>query len=353
MSWIKELKKSLLCYLGIIILAFILIAGFSIRSIDMIRGAARVIHYTGFIGGATQMVVKEEINGQENDSLIQLIDEMVPMLITGEGNYNVPILKDDVYQGHMERVQTEWEKIKAEIYAVREGESSSVLYSYSENTYEDTNLAAYAAQAYMENCVKEIKTTMYLVYIIFVISLIVFLYTALKNTKLESKAESLNQMAYYDPYIGIANKAYCEKKLELYGERSYSGDLSLLMFDLNNLKKVNDQYGHQAGDDMIRSFALALDTVGREYGFVGRFGGDEFIAIFENCNEELCKEFMKKLVVLIHKTNTQAMNPWEKVSCAAGYAVGHEGNKDIQVLLKEADDHMYRVKRKMKEKIKS
>ncbi len=347
----KKVENAQLCYIGIVMLVFVLIAGFSINSINSIRGAARVIHYTGFIGGATQMVVKEEIIGQKNDSLIQLIDEMILMLRTGEGDIDITVLKDQIYQGHMKRIQNEWEKIKEEIYKVRKGEDSSLLYDYSENTYEDTNLASYAAQAYMESYVNRIKTTMYLIYFVFFLLLGLFLYTVTKNSRLTSRAESLNRIAYYDPYVGIANKAYCEKKINSYSEKSYECNLAMIIFDLNDLKKVNDQYGHQAGDALIRNFALTLDTVGREYGFVGRFGGDEFIAIFENCDEIITKEFMKKFIFLLQKINSEAKNPWEKISCAAGYAVGHKGDKPIHELLKEADYHMYQVKRKMKEKL--
>ncbi|MFA9463337.1 MAG: GGDEF domain-containing protein [Velocimicrobium sp.] len=339
-------------YIGIVMILFILIAGFSIHSINRMQGAARVIHYTGFIGGATQIVVKEEMSNQENDSLIQLIDEMIQMLQTGEGDYNVPVLNDETYQGHMKQIEVEWEKIKSEIYKIRKGADSKLLYAYSENTYDDTNLAAYAAQAYMENSVSQIKTTMYFVYMIFFLMLVLFLYTLTKNTSLMSRAESLNKIAYYDPYVGIANKAYCEKKIKEYEINSYDGYLAIIMFDLNDLKTINDEYGHQAGDTFIRNFAHTLDTVGREYGFVGRYGGDEFIAIFDHCDEYHAKAFMKNLVFLLKKINIEAKNPWEKISCAAGYAVGYQGDKSIQSLLKEADDHMYHVKRIMKEKIK-
>ena len=347
----KKVKNAHLAYLAILIIVFVFIAGFSIQSINRIRAAARVIHYTGFIGGATQIVVKEEIREQQNDALIQLLDEMITMLRTGEGDYNVIVLDDKIYQEAMNSVQDEWEKIKTEIYKVRDGKDSKLLYDYSENTYEDTNIASYAAQAYMENYVKQIKITMYLIYCIFFTLLLLFLYAITKNTRLKSRAESLNKIAYYDPYVGIANKAYCEKKINNYSENSYKGDLALIMFDLNNLKNINDKYGHQAGDAMIQNFALVLDTIGREYGFVGRFGGDEFIALFENCNEELTKEFINKFVVLLQKVNSEVKNPWEKISCAAGYAVGHEGDKNIYDMLKEADNHMYQVKRKMKDKM--
>ncbi|MDK2807787.1 MAG: hypothetical protein PWP24_521 [Clostridiales bacterium] len=316
----------------------------------MIRGAARVIHYTGFIGGATQIVVKEEIQGSQNDSLIQLIDEMIPMLQTGEGEYEVPLLQDVTYQNHMSKVAEEWEKIKSEIYKVRNGESTKLLYDYSENTYNDINLAAFSAQAYMESYVNRIKIILYLLYLVFFVLLGVLFYTLAKNARLSSKAKTLNQMAYYDPYTGIANKASCDKKIEEYTQHSYLGYLTVIVLDLNRLKATNDQYGHQAGDLLIRNLALLLSRVGSEYGFVGRFGGDEFIGIFEDCSEEKAKRFMEQLVTVIKEKNGEIEHSWEKISCAVGYAVGYRGEKDIKTLFQEADQRMYEVKRIMKEK---
>ncbi|MEG2512743.1 MAG: GGDEF domain-containing protein [Acetivibrio sp.] len=336
----------------VLILAFLLVAAFSIQSVNGIRGAARVIHYTGFIGGATQMVVKEEMNQKKNDSLIQLLDEMILMLRTGEGDYEVPILKDIKYQEYLEKIQKEWEKIKQEIYEIRKGKDTEELYKFSEDTYEDTNLASYAAQGYMESYVSKIKMTMMMVYCVFFLLMGLFLYASIKNTKLKSEARDLNRIAYYDPYIGIANKVYCEKKISDYKQNSYKDYLAVIMFDLNNLKGVNDEFGHQTGDKMIRNFSLALDTIGREYGFTGRYGGDEFLALFEECDEIKAKEFIEKLVRLVREENKEAKEPWEKISFAAGYAIGLDGDKGIPQLLEEADQSMYQVKRKMKDKKK-
>lgn len=347
----KEIKSQQILYVAIVTIVFLMIAGFSIQSINDMRGAANVIHYTEFVGEATQIVVKEEMYGQKNDSLIELIDEITQVLQTGEGDIDITVLIDDTYQGHMRNVGEEWKNIKTEIYKVREGAAPGALYDYSENIYEDANLAAYAAHGYMENVAKNITITIYLLSIVFVLLMTLFLYIIIKSSSLASKAKSLNRIAYYDPYIGIANRAYCEKKIAGYEKNSYENNLAVLMFDLNNLKEVNDQYGHSAGDAMIRNFALALDTIGREYGFVGRVGGDEFLAIFENCNEMQVKEFMEKFVLLLKKINEEAREPWEKISCAAGYEVGYNGDRNIQELLKEADYHMYEVKRKMKEKM--
>lgn len=350
MNKVKQIKINQMWQTLVLILAFLLIVGFTMHSINNIRGAARVIHYTGFVGGATQMVIKEEMYGQKNDALILLLDEMVEILKTGGGEIKVPALKNKIYQENIKKIKKEWENIKTEIYAVREGQSSDLLYQYSEETYENTNLASFAAQAHMESYVSRIKIMMGLFYFIFFMILTLFLHTAGKNTKLKTKAEDLNRIAYYDPYVGIANKAYCEKKMSDYARNSYENHISVIMFDLNNLKVMNDKYGHAAGDALIRNFALALDTIGREYGFVGRFGGDEFLAIFENCDEEETNLFLKKLVRLLQKVNQDAVNPWDKISCAAGYSIGYNGDKKIQQLRREADERMYKVKEKMKQK---
>ncbi len=345
------LKKSQVGLVIISILIFAFIARFSIVSVNKLSGVSSAIHYTGFVGGATQMLVKEEVNGTQNDALLQLLDEMIPMLVAGEGEYKVPVT-DPLYQGHLTSVEKEWQSIKEEIYKVRQGGESDKLFRYSENTYNDITLAAYAAQGYMESSVKSIKNTMFVVYAIFFGFMGLLLVTLFNNRILVSKAETLNQIAYYDPFTGISNRLYCDKLIEEYEKNSYQGNLTVFAFDLNNLKLVNDKHGHAAGDIMIRSFSLALEEVGHRYGFVGRIGGDEFIGIFEQCDQEKARKFLKELVTNLQRQNSTAKKPWERVSFAAGFATGQGGDKNIRELLQGADDHMYRVKRKMKEKIK-
>lgn len=345
---IKNLKFGQIWLISLAIISFIFVSIYSIRSMNALRGIAQVIHYTGFIGGASQMLVKEEVNGDNNDVMIRLLDEMIPMLLTGEGDYEVPVLKDRTYQGYMEDIREEWEKLKEEIYLVREGKSPASLYKYSEEAFEENNLAAYAAQAYMESYVKRIKTIMVLVYSGFLILMGVLFYALVRNNHLENAARSLNKIAYYDSYTGIGNKAYCDKKIKEYEGENTAVDLGVAVFDLNNLKKINDEYGHPAGDQLILNFTLILERTGKEYGNIGRIGGDEFIAFFEKCTLERMEDFMEKIDLELRHNNEHIKNPWDKISCAMGYAINTNRNKDIHELIKEADEHMYQMKRKMK-----
>ena len=78
------------------------------------------------------------------------------------------------------------------------------------------------------------------------------------------------------------------------------------MFDLNNLKHVNDTYGHEKGDEFIQAFAYCLDPHSDEHSFLARYGGDEFIIIQENTTPEELKHMDLHLSTLVQEYNTRA-----------------------------------------------
>ena len=133
------------------------------------------------------------------------------------------------------------------------------------------------------------------------------------------------------------------------------GELDLstacIMFDLNNLKKVNDAMGHQTGDNMIRSFAQLLRKAVPPTEFVGRYGGDEFIVIMNEVTPGEVDAFLEKLAnmtVDYNRSGTQLM-PVIPLSYAAGFAHSAQvPNSTMASLLKVADSNMYANKAQIK-----
>ena len=135
-------------------------------------------------------------------------------------------------------------------------------------------------------------------------------------------------------------------KLAIVGEQ-YSDLISETEIVLNELKKVNDALGHQAGDQMLKGFAHLLRKAVPIYDFVGRYGGDEFVAILTNVSPEDVQRFLEKLKRMTEEYNrsgTQLL-PVIPLSYAAGYA--HSANVEnsaMPALLRLADYDMYRNK---------
>ena len=89
----------------------------------------------------------------------------------------------------------------------------------------------------------------------------------------------LRQKVYLDEATGLPNKNKCEEILASEEPLTGSESTAVMVFDLNNLRIINDRQGHERGDQYIRSFAEQLRAALPEKYFVGRDGGDEFIAV--------------------------------------------------------------------------
>ena len=117
--------------------------------------------------------------------------------------------------------------------------------------------------------------------------------------------------------------------------------------DINNLKQTNDRFGHQAGDELIRSAADCISQVFKGEGKAYRIGGDEFVVIVKDATEEYLQQLLKRLEEAQAEEQRALGKPW-KLQIAYGYAV-HSEEQSYEELFRLADDRMYECKRKMKE----
>jgi diguanylate cyclase (GGDEF)-like protein len=94
-------------------------------------------------------------------------------------------------------------------------------------------------------------------------------------------AAQLAEQAVRDPLTGLYNRRFFDEALarNIEAARRYGRELSLVLFDLDNFKAVNDTYGHQAGDEVLKTFAQLLEETARKADIVCRIGGDEFAVI--------------------------------------------------------------------------
>jgi diguanylate cyclase (GGDEF)-like protein len=121
---------------------------------------------------------------------------------------------------------------------------------------------------------------------------------------------------------------------------------SVVLYDLNGFKHVNDTYGHMAGDDVLRQFSSELRAAFRAVDDVGRWGGDEFIVV-QDCGLEEARRLVERAAKWIFGEYTvRGEGPPRKlpVAASAGVAVWREG-ETIAALVARADAEMYRQKK--------
>lgn len=176
------------------------------------------------------------------------------------------------------------------------------------------------------------------------VSYVLYLFDTMKD---RTRQEALEQYAYYDALTGVYNRNKCwEIFQELVSEKKR---YAIVNFDLNELKHVNDHYGHERGDALIQAFASVLSDVFSQCGDVIRMGGDEFIVILENASWGQVEKKMKTFTTLMERSEKDY---GMKLSASYGIAfstdLGEEG-VTTEAVYNLADKRMYEMKKQSKE----
>ncbi len=167
----------------------------------------------------------------------------------------------------------------------------------------------------------------------------------------KKQAESMSYLAYKDSLTQVKNKTAFENTCEEINMEIKEGmaEFSVLMVDLNNLKKINDTYGHQKGDIYITGSCKIICNVFAHCP-VFRVGGDEFVAILKNESYDDRDALFVKLLDEFKKSfKDESKEPWERFFAAAGmadYIMGKD--KSIDAVFQRADNMMYKNKEQLK-----
>jgi len=167
---------------------------------------------------------------------------------------------------------------------------------------------------------------------------------ALGNAMQHAEAES---NALTDPLTSLPNARYLSLRFEEEAARARRTDraFQVMMLDLDEFKNVNDTYGHKVGDKMLREVAHIMETQLREYDFLARYGGDEFVALVQEVVgsqvDELCQRVenaVSKFSLLVGR------NRYARVGISIGTATFGIDGESLDQLVVAADKKMYRMK---------
>lgn len=154
----KDMKKAWKWVIPVLLtVLFCFTSAVSFYTILQLQGNARVINYTGIVRGATQRLVKQEMNRLPNDGLIDSLDGIILELSTGKGENGLITLPDAGYQRLMKDMSRSWDEIKGEIAQVRQGREAGRLFDLSETYFTLSDQAVSAAEKYSERRVDEAR----------------------------------------------------------------------------------------------------------------------------------------------------------------------------------------------------
>jgi diguanylate cyclase (GGDEF)-like protein len=169
----------------------------------------------------------------------------------------------------------------------------------------------------------------------------------LKNRELEDANKRLRKLSITDGLTGLFNHRHVHELLRDEWERSLRGGepVGVAMLDLDRFKSINDTYGHPTGDVVLYETARIIREAAREIDMVGRYGGEEFIAILPNTDEEAAATFAERVrtEVEAHVFRDESNEIRMTVSCGVASAP-REGVDSPEGLLKQADEALYLAK---------
>jgi len=161
--------------------------------------------------------------------------------------------------------------------------------------------------------------------------------------------EKLKYFAYHDPLTGLLNRRAFETVLNSEFSRSkrHSRDLCLVFLDLDKFKKINDQYGHDVGDDVLVYVADTLQSTIREEDIVARFAGDEFVVILPETKADKSETLMKRVQAYLNSHPLNHNSAKLSISLSYGItSIQDMGIDSAAELLKKADEKLYFEKEK-------
>ena len=307
-----------------------------------INGVSKVINYAGIVRGCSQRTVKLALANQDTDDLVPYLDEILDGLANGGSQYSLIKLPDKDYQAKLAQQTEHWEIIKEEISQLDHDDNSntrSQLLQQSEEYYALCDSTVSLAQAYSQKLIRILNNHEIFIFLDLAILTMITLHRYWLAAMTFRRNSAMEKQMYDDPLTGIYNRKYYESRIK------YSSDItdsSIVYIDLDHLKYINDNYGHDAGDEYLKKAVIHLKNSFRTSDLIIRMGGDEFLVILKGCRLKAAEMIMDKALSSFRQTNET------KYPCSFRYGISYisdDGTKTVPQAIAEADMKMYTCKK--------
>jgi diguanylate cyclase (GGDEF)-like protein len=160
--------------------------------------------------------------------------------------------------------------------------------------------------------------------------------------EIDSQKEYISFLADHDPLTGLANRRIFNENLHSAIQENYQ--VSILLIDLDNFKSINDSLGHVFGDKVLKYIGKQFEEVSNKSVFISRFGGDEFLILFNNeLADESLEDFIHRLFN-VFKEDFMIENIAVNINFSIGISQSPKDSRDIDQLIMNADMALYEVK---------
>lgn len=167
--------------------------------------------------------------------------------------------------------------------------------------------------------------------------------------KVEQRTDELHRLARVDALTGLKNRRGLDEALDDEIERARRQDtgFGLIWLDIDHFKDVNDELGHQAGDEILRRVALWLKAGLRPYDHPGRWGGDEFVVVLSPCDRDTLNQIASRIRETIERDSARTGT---RITVSVGGYYCMPGD-DADTILRQADQALYQVKQEGRNRV--
>lgn len=170
--------------------------------------------------------------------------------------------------------------------------------------------------------------------------------TAAAESYHQQSSAELDRLAHTDTLTGLHNRRFLEQELERHVElyKRYRHPFAVLMLDFDNLKFLNDTFGHAAGDSALQHLATLMKMSVRDVDIPSRFGGDEFIVLMPEADKAAIQAVGRRIADSVAKTQLKIGRSFATLQISFGASACPEDGVETEILLQEADASLYRAK---------
>ncbi len=325
---------------------FVLVLGISLAYIVLItandlRQDASIINTAGLVRGGMQRLSKTTLSErlENNDELIAELDNLV-LQINIYVHQNASSDEDRRFLRSVEELSNQWNSLKLKVIEYSRQPSLELreqLFDDSEYSWEVANNLVFMSQYVTERKVADFSKIFYLMLVSNVVSIVVLILVLLLRVRNKLEYESSHDML-----TGLLNRRAYNMSIQSEVERNlrYELPVSLILFDIDHFKKVNDNYGHKAGDAVLRQLSQRVLASLRKIDSVYRIGGEEFAIICPDTELPGAQQLADKLRQGVESMRFEQIS---QITISLGVAE-YDASWSVDMFYQNADKALYLAK---------
>lgn len=274
------MKRSAKFFIPVLLILLLVISLAAVKLVADIGNYGRLINYVGIVRGASQRVIKLETNMMPSNDLIDYVDGILEELETGKGEYGLVIPQDIAYRNDLSMLSKQWNIVKEGIQQVRNGADPTQLLLESEELFDIANNTVFAIEDYSSRQTADLSRLIFIMTVACIVACIIVVTFYIKRmVELRHKNETLEDIAFRDEVTGAYTLEKFKAEAEAILEQNPSEKFAVVYMDFENFKYINDVFGYDCGDGVLKTYAeLMMEDMG-EYEVFGHNTADQFVAL--------------------------------------------------------------------------